>query len=80
MRNPDSPVPPPLITPRTYDETTVECMRFFYRALIARLLTENPELRGIALDLKIGEPFKREKQIWLEELRRAEAILRIAEG
>ena len=87
MRNPDSPVPPPLTTPLNWtdDETTVEKKRMHYRALIARVLIENPELRGTALDLKIGEasaaaPFKRDKQIWLEEVRRAEAILRIAAG
>jgi hypothetical protein len=82
MRDPDAPIPAPITTPLNWgdDDATRERKRLEYRAVIARVLAEHSELRGLALALRIGEASavattKRDKQLWLEEFNRAEKIL-----
>jgi hypothetical protein len=81
-RDPDAPIPAPITTPLNWvdDDATRERKRLEYRAVIGRVLKEHSELRGVALALRIGEasavaPTKRDKELWLEEVNRAEKIL-----
>lgn len=85
MRDPAAPVPAPITKPLNWvdDEATRERKRMHYRAAIARVMVDNSELGRVELALKIGEASavastKRDKELWLEEVHRAEKILRIA--
>lgn len=82
MRNPEGPVPELVTTPLNWtdDEATRERKRMHYRALIAQVVLNNTELGGVALALKIGEvsavaSTRRDKELWIEEIHRAEEIL-----
>lgn len=85
MRDPDEPVPPPVTAPLNWvdDEQTRERKRMEYRRVIARVLLDHSALRGVELSLRIGEASavastRRDKELWLEEVKRAEKILRLA--
>jgi hypothetical protein len=78
LRDPDAPVPDPILSPLNWRETDpaiLDKKRRTYAAAIARVLTEQPALKGTPLHLAIGEASavattKQDKILWLEEVRK----------